>query len=243
MAIKVIINGANGRMGKEAVIAVENDAALTLVACAGRSDDLTALIKKYQADVVIDLTNADSVYQNTKTIIAAGAKPVIGTTGLKPEQVLEFAHLCKEKNLGGLIVPNFSIAAVLMMRYAADAARYFPDVEIIEMHHDGKLDAPSGTAVKTAQLIQETRQTIPTVKKEKELYPGARGANYEQIRIHSVRLPGLVAHQQVMFGNQAETLTIRHDTINRSCYMPGLLLACKKVMDLHELKYGLEHVL
>lgn len=243
MPIKVIVNGAKGRMGQEAAKAIEADPRFELVAQTGRADDLAAEIKKTKADVVVDLTTAESVYENTKTIITAGAHPVIGTTGLHPEQFMELKQLCAQKNLGGIVVPNFSIGAVLMMRYAKDAAKYLPDVEIIEMHHDGKLDAPSGTAIKTAELIHETRKTSPTEKQIKETVPGSRGAVKHDIHIHAVRLPGLVAHQQVLFGGNAETLTIRHDSMHRSCFMPGLLLACEKVKDFDTLMYGLEHLL
>ena len=130
-----------------------------------------------------------------------------------------------------------------MMKYAQDAAKYFPQAEVIELHHDGKVDAPSGTAIKTANLIAEARTSSPQTNAEKEIIPGARGANAEGIHIHSVRLPGLVAHQQVLFGGQSQTLTIRHDSIHRDSFMPGVCLACKKVMDLNELVYGLEHLL
>lgn len=243
MSIKVIINGANGRMGQEAVKAINADARFELVAQTGRTDNLAAEIKKLQATIVIDLTTAESVFENTKTIITAGAHPVVGTSGLQPEEFMTLKQLSAQKNLGGIIVPNFSIGAVLMMRYARDAAKYLPNVEIIEMHHDGKLDAPSGTAIKTAELIQEARQSSPETLDVRETITGSRGAVKHGIHIHAVRLPGLVAHQQVLFGGNAETLTIRHDSMHRSCFMPGLLLACEKVSSLNELVYGLEHLL
>ena len=160
-----------------------------------------------------------------------------------PEQVAELKALCTKQKLGGIIAPNFAIGAVLMMKYSQDAAKYFPHVEVIELHHDRKADAPSGTAIKTANLLAESRDSVPEKIAEKEIIPGARGANAEEIRIHSVRLPGLVAHQEVLFGGQSQTLTIRHDSFHRDSFMPGVCLACKKVMDLNELIYGLEHLL
>ena len=243
MSIKVIVNGANGRMGQEAIIALNADPRFELVAQTGRADDLASIIKETNADVVVDLTTADSVFENAKTIITAGAHPVIGTSGLQPEEFMTLKQLAAEKNLGGIVVPNFSIGAVLMMRYARDAAKYLPDVEIIEMHHDGKLDAPSGTAIKTAELIHETRKSLPEQKQLRETITGSRGAEKHGVHIHAVRLPGLVAHQQVLFGGNAETLTIRHDSMHRSSFMPGLLLACEKVGDFHQLMYGLENLL
>jgi len=243
MTIKVIINGANGRMGQEAVKAINADNELTLVAKTGRQDNLMQLIKDQQAEVVVDLTNAESVFENTKTIIDAGAHPVIGTSGLTSQEIHRLGQLCDTKNLSGIIVPNFSIGAVLMMRYAEDAAKYLPDVEIIEMHHDGKLDSPSGTALHTAELMNHHRKKNQDKKNLKETIPGARGAKLDDIPIHAIRLPGLVAHQMVIFGGNAETLTIKHDSIHRSAFMPGLVLACKKVNTLKGLVSGLAHVM
>lgn len=242
--ISVIINGAKGKMGSEAVIAVNNDPALTLVASLGRTDDLAKTIRDTKADCVVDLTTPDAVYKNAKIIIENNAHPIIGTTGLSAQQILELQELCAAKKLGGLIAPNFSLGAVLMMQFAKQAAAFFPDVEIIEMHHEKKKDAPSGTAIKTAELIAENCD----VKRKQpidchETLTGALGAKHCNIPIHSVRLPGLVAHQQVLFGGDNETLTIRHDSIHRKSFMPGIVLACKKVPALTELKYGLEHIL
>lgn len=241
--IKVIVNGAMGKMGQEIVkaITVEND--LHLVASLGRSDDLMAMIKQYQADVVVDLTTPQAVFDNAKKIIAAGARPVIGTTGLTTSQIEELTKLCKEKKLGGIIAPNFSLGMILLMRYARDAARYFPDVEIIEMHHEQKLDAPSGTSIKTAQMIAENRGAQKKGVASKEIIHGARGATCEDIAIHSVRLPGLVAHQMVIFGGNNETLVFRHDAIHRQSFMPGVFMSCRKVMELDKLIYGLENVI
>ena len=230
-------------MGKESVKAVSEDPDLDLVAQTDLGDNLPGEISQTKAQVVVDFTTAAAAMKNAGCIIESGARPVIGTSGLLPEQVAELQKLCNKQNLGGIIVPNFAIGAVLMMKYSQDAAKYFPHVEVIELHHDLKADAPSGTAIKTANLLAESRgSALPTVN-EKEILSGARGANTEDIRIHSVRLPGLVAHQEVIFGGQSQTLTIRHDSIHRDSFMPGVCLACKKVMDLNELVYGLEHLL
>ncbi len=241
--IKTIINGANGSMGSLACEHVERDADLTLVARATRSDNLAQLIRETQADVVVDLTDADSVFTNAQLILNAGARPVIGTTGLLAEQISELSALCQKHHTGGIIAPNFSIGAILMMRFAKEAARYMPDVEIIEMHHPLKLDSPSGTSLKTADLIEQGREQHPDFIQGKETIPGARGANHHNIAIHSVRLPGLVAHQTVLFGGHYETLTLRHDTLHRESFMPGILLAVKKAMTINELVYGLENVI
>ena len=230
-------------MGKESVKAVSEDPDLDLVAQTDLGDNLPGEISQTKAQVVVDFTTAAAAMKNADCIIESGARPVIGTSGLLPEQVAELQKLCNKQNLGGIIVPNFAIGAVLMMKYSQDAAKYFPHVEVIEMHHDRKADAPSGTAIKTANLLAESRDSAPPTVDEKEILSGARGANTEDIRIHSVRLPGLVAHQEVIFGGQSQTLTIRHDSIHRDSFMPGVCLACKKVMDLNELVYGLEHLL
>lgn len=243
MALRIIVNGAQGRMGQEAVRAIKANEELLLVGEGLRGTDLTALIHQTQANVVVDFTNAEVVYENTLAIIQAGVHPVIGTTGLQSKELQTLQEMCAEKKLGGIIAPNFSIGAALMMHFVKEAAHYFSHVEIIEMHHDGKLDAPSGTAIKTAALIQENRISQPTPLACKEIIPGSRGASEHGVPIHAVRLPGLVAHQQVIFGSIAETLTIKHDTINRACFMPGLLLACKQVISLSALVYGLEHLI
>jgi 4-hydroxy-tetrahydrodipicolinate reductase len=240
---RILVNGANGRMGHETITAIEQTQDLTIVAKTGHKDDLATAIKSSEAQIVIDFTRPDCVYQNTKTIIEQGAHPVIGTTGLTQQQIIELQNLAKAKQLGGIIAPNFSIGAILMMKFAQQAAHYLSHAEIIEMHHDKKLDAPSGTAIKTAQMIAATRNSQPTMPTCKESLPGARGGNYENIAIHSIRLPGFLAHQMVIFGGEGETLTIKHDSISRSCFMPGVLLACRKVTTLKELVYGLENVM
>ena len=242
--IRVLVNGAKGRMGQEVVKAVTAASDLELVDQTDLGDDLIARIKVSQAQAVVDFTTAAVAFENTRKILEAGVHPVIGTSGLLAEQVAELQQLAEDKGIGGLIAPNFAIGAVLLMKYAQDAAKYLPDVEVIELHHNRKADAPSGTAVKTAQLIAEARQEIPkALVEEKELFEGSRGSEVHGVRVHSLRLPGLVAHQEVIFGGTGETLTIRHDSIDRESFMPGVCLACRKVIGTQQLFYGLEHLL
>ena len=242
--IRVLVNGAKGRMGQEVVKAVTAAADLELVDQTDLGDDLIARIKASQAQAVVDFTTAAVAFENTRKILEAGVHPVVGTSGLLAEQVAELQQLAEDKGIGGLIAPNFAIGAVLLMKYAQDAAKYLPDVEVIELHHNRKADAPSGTAVKTAQLIAEARKEIPkALVEEKELFEGARGSKVHGVRVHSLRLPGLVAHQEVIFGGTGETLTIRHDSIHRESFMPGVCLACRKVIGTQQLFYGLEHLL
>ena len=197
-----------------------------------------------EADVWIDFTIPKVAYEHTRFALEHGLAPVVGTTGFTTEEITDLIDLSREKNIGGLIAPNFAIGAVLLMQFAAQAAKYFPNVEIIDLHHDKKKDAPSGTAVKTAELISQVRQPQEQgAPDEEESLPGARGANYQGMHIHSVRLPGLVAHQEVIFGSQGEGLTLRHDSYDRVSFMTGVNLGVKEVVKRHELVYGLEHLL
>jgi 4-hydroxy-tetrahydrodipicolinate reductase len=264
--IEVLVTGAYGRMGRESAKAVWNaeDMVLTgavdrqgvgsdigqIIEC-GRTgiiieDSLEEYLKRKRPDVAVDYTGPQAVYQNTLKYLEHGVRPIIGATGLDARQINDIIELSEKKGIGGLIAPNFAIGAILMMRFAAEAVRFLPDVEIIEMHHDQKIDAPSGTAIKTAELIYEQRadgyrQGLPA---ELETLPGARGAKYNGgIRIHSVRLPGLVAHQEVILGGLGQTLTIRHDTINRESFMPGMLIAIRRAIDMKTVVYGLEKLL
>jgi len=241
--IQVLVNGAHGRMGQEVVKAIENDTALQLAGTADKDDNLAAAIQSTKAQVVVDFTLASVGFDHANAIIDAGAHPVIGTTGFLPEHIETLQKRCAEKKLGGIIAPNFCIGVVLMMQYAKAAARYFPNAEIIELHHDGKEESPSGTAIRTAEMINEGREHAPNQHKDKAVIKGARGATHQDVHIHSIRLPGLLAHQEVIFGNTGETLTIRQDTLHRESFMPGVCLACKKVTGLDELVYGLEHIL
>lgn len=243
MVTRVIVNGAHGKMGVLACETLKNHSEFILTAQLTKQDNLTQVIRDTKAQIVIDLTRADCVYENTLSIINEGAHPIIGTSGLITAQIKELTTLCETKQLGGIIVPNFSIAALLMMIFAAKAAEYLPEAEIIEIHHQQKLDAPSGTALKTAEMIAAARKNPKNILKLKELIPGARGGSHHDVTIHSLRLPGVLARQEVLFGNLGETLSITHDSIDRRCFMPGVLLACQKVLSLKTLIYGLEHVL
>ncbi|MES2998159.1 MAG: 4-hydroxy-tetrahydrodipicolinate reductase [Pseudomonadota bacterium] len=243
MSIRVLVNGASGRMGKTTVSAIHNEKILELVGETQRADNLKKAIQTSNANVVVDFTNASVVFENAKKIISAGAHPVIGTSGLLPKQIEELQQICNKQQWGGIIAPNFCISALLMMRFSEQAARYFPEVEIVETHHEKKLDAPSGTAVKTAELIATARKVNPLPKKIHETLPGSRGACKDQIPIHALRLPGFLAKQDVIFGHLGGNLTITHETIDRNAFMPGVILACKKVMGLKKLIYGLETLL
>lgn len=243
MTTRVIVNGAAGKMGILASATLSKHPDFTLVAQLGKKDNLAQVIRDSGAHIVVDLTRADCVYENSLTIIQQGARPVIGTSGLTTSQIEELNTLCKQQQLGGVIAPNFSIAAVLMMLFAAKAAEYMPEVEIIEAHHQQKLDAPSGTALKTAQMIAAARKSPKNKLELKELTPGVRGGTYQDISIHSVRLPGILARQEVVFGALGETLSITHNTIDRQSFMSGIVLACQKVMSLGDLVYGLEQLL
>lgn len=238
--IRVIINGASGKMGQEAVRAIEHENDLVLVGQLGRDDNLAAALKSASVDVVVDLTTAEAVYSNTKTIIEHDVRPVIGTSGLSNNQLIDLKKMCATKKLGGIVAPNFSLGAILTMLFAKQAAQYFPNCEIIEMHHAQKKDSPSGTAIKTAEYMQANNVTA---LESLETIKGSRGARHHTVPIHSIRLPGLVAHQEVIFGGHHETLTLRHDVFNRSAYMPGLILSVRKVMALKQLIYGLENIL
>ncbi|WP_100331400.1 4-hydroxy-tetrahydrodipicolinate reductase [Bacillus xiapuensis] len=262
--IKVIIAGPRGRMGREAVKMVQETEHFHLEAVLDRkhngkvlSDiegfqgvnadiytDIDECFSQHQADVFIDLTTPETGYIHTKKALESGIRPVVGTTGFTDSQLAELKELAEEKELGCIIAPNFAIGAVLMMKFSQMAAKYFQDVEIIELHHDRKLDAPSGTAVKTAQMIAEEREAKKQGHpEEKETIQGARGAVIDGMHIHSVRLPGLIAHQQVMFGADGQTLSIRHDSYNRASFMSGVRICVETVMKVETLVYGLENIL
>lgn len=252
--IKVLVAGAKGKMGQEVVRLVENSQDLELVGSIDHIlvtdaenkefSNLADAIKMTAADVLVDFTTPTSVKANMELALRSGISPVVGTTGLSSTDLDELDELAKASGIGGLVAPNFAIGAVLMMRFAEQASKYLPNVEIIELHHDQKLDAPSGTAIKTAELIANQRQAKEQgAKGESETLVGARGANYAGFRIHSVRLPGLVAHQEVIFGALGQTLTIRHDSINRESFMPGVYLAITKVKELKGIIYGLERIM
>lgn len=251
-------------MGREVVKMVLEDPALRLVAAvdhsplgvdagelAGKGEcgipitgDLERAFLEDQPDVLVDFTAPKFAAEHTRLAILHRVRPVIGTTGFNTDHIEELDKLCREHEVGGLIAPNFSIGAILMMKFAAQAAKYLPHVEIIEYHGDQKLDAPSGTAIKTAELIaanrQELRQGNP---EEEESIEGSRGGYYNGFRIHSVRLPGIFAQEEVIFGGNGQTLKIRHDSYERAGYMPGVNMAVKRVMTYTGLVYGFEHFL
>lgn len=240
---RVIVNGAYGKMGRLACVTLTEHPEFSLVASLGRADNLAEAIQAEQPDLVVDLTRAECVYTNALTVIDAGVHLVIGTSGLLDIQIDELRHRCELNHCGGIIVPNFSISAVLMMRFSAMAAAYLTNVEIIEAHHPQKADAPSGTAIKTAEMIANARACAPDTMLSKELIPGALGANHRNIPIHSIRLPGVLAEQQVIFGHPGETLSLSHRTLDRASFMPGLVLACQRVCSFNTLYYGLETLL
>lgn len=208
------------------------------------SENPNQVFSSTQADVLVDFTNPQAVLQNAKTALKNGAAAVIGTTGLDVVGIAELEKLAGRAGKAVLIVPNFALGAVLMMDFARSAAHYFKDVEIIEMHHNHKVDAPSGTAIKTAQMIQQERDPLRQGHPEEyEKLKGVRGGESEGIRIHSVRLPGLVAHQEVIFGAPGQTLTIRHDSLHRESFMPGVIMAIRQVCGLKGVVIGLEKIL
>jgi 4-hydroxy-tetrahydrodipicolinate reductase len=269
--ILVIVNGAVGKMGREVVKAIAQAEDMILFGAVDRHPDLqgqdigemvglgamevpvvsdlqallAAVAQEKTPAVMVDFTHPKAVYENVRAAIAYGVRPVVGTTGLSPHQIQELAVFADKASIGCLIIPNFSIGMVLLQQAAIQASQYFEHVEIIELHHNQKADAPSGTALQTAQLLAELGKSFnPAAVTEKELLPGARGCLADEgIRIHSLRLPGLIAHQEVIFGAPGQVYTLRHDTSDRGCYMPGVLLSIRKVLSLEALVFGLEKLL
>lgn len=233
--------GARGRMGSEVCKAVEAADDLELVAAIDQDDSLDAASK---AQVVVDFTTPDVVMGNLEWAIGQGIHAVVGTTGFTDQRLSAVREwMASQPSVGVLVAPNFGIGAVLMMEFAARAARYFESAEIIEQHHPRKLDAPSGTSGHTARLIAAARAEAglgPMPDATKEEAPGARGTDVDGVRIHSVRAAGLVAHQEVLFGTQGETLTIRHDSLDRVSFMPGVLLAVRTIVSRPGLTVGLD---
>lgn len=245
----IAVCGANGKMGQEVIKAVNNAKDLTLVAKIDIKDGEFASIKdakeSVKIDILVDFTQPKSIYENALFCLNNGINIVIGTTGLTDEQIEELKKLSEKQGLGCLIAPNFSTGAVLMMKFAQMASKYFDNAEIIELHHNQKKDAPSGTAVKTALMMAGENTNFTTGNcQETETILGARGANsYNNIHIHSVRMPGYIASQEVLFGANGQLLSIRHDSMNRECYMDGVLRAVKYVIENHNFVYGLENIL
>jgi 4-hydroxy-tetrahydrodipicolinate reductase len=261
VAVRVGVVGAAGRMGAEVCRAVAGADDLELVAAVDVSaadeplsdhtgvdtdltisGDLDGLIGA-RCEVAVEFTGPSSVGSNLRWLLDHGIHAVVGATGIDDDDLSAARELASAGAANALVAPNFAIGAVLLMRFAAEAARHLPHVEIIELHHDRKVDAPSGTALRTAELIAEARAEVPDAPLGDDRHPGARGADHAQVRVHSVRLPGIVANQEVIFGGAGQTLTLRHDSIDRTSFMPGVLLACREVGGLDGLVVGLEHLL
>ena len=273
--IPVLVSGALGKMGREVVEAVTNSDDCELVGaidlneeCNGKSlstyfdipesdvffsndleGSLCTVSQSYRDSdlkpVMVDFTHPDSVYENTRSAIAYGISPVVGTTGLSPSQIKDLSVFAQKASVGCAIIPNFSVGMVLLQQAASVAARFYDNIELIEMHHNQKADSPSGTCIKTAEMIEEyPKKFNQNLVKESESLKGVRGGVRDSgINIHSVRLPGLLAHQLVIMGSPGETYTIKHDTIDRKAYMPGVLQAIKKIGNYESLVYGLEKLI
>ncbi len=257
--IRVVVQGAWGKMGREVIGAVCRDPGTQIVGAVDLnppsdvlslsdggsvpfSNDLEKIIETCRPEVIIDFSAPQAAMKAARIALPRGIRLVVGTTGLSAEEVEEIGGLCHKYKTGAVVAPNFALGAVLMMHLAAIASRYFDNAEIIELHHEKKADAPSGTALKTAQAMAAARGKpfcLPPEKTPME----SRGKKLDGIAIHSVRLPGLLAHQEVLFGGPGQTLSIRHDTISRECFMPGVMLATKEVVKRQELVYGLEPLL
>ncbi len=261
MTVRIGVIGAGGRMGTEVCRAVDGADGLTLVAAvdphhAGRTvadtagiatdvelaDDLDALTAA-DVDVAVDFSLPTAVGANLRWLLEHDIHAVVGATGIGEEDLIVAGELADAGPANALIAPNFALGAVLLMRFAAETAAHLPHVEVIESHHDRKVDAPSGTALRTAELIAQARREVPHAPVGDDDHPGARGATHQDVRVHSLRLPGVVADQDVIFGGLGQTLTISHRTLDRTAFMPGVLLACRQVGDLDGLVVGLEHLL
>ena len=241
--IKVVVNGALGKMGKTVINAVTIEKDIVLLKGLDVADDFNKYLKNNKVDVVVDFTRPESRMENVKTILSNGAHAVIGTTGFTEDDLKQVSNWCEEFGKNVIIGPNFAIGTIFQMYFAKIAARHFDTVEIVEYHHDQKFDFPSGTAVKTAQLMAEERTAFNLNTKDKVAnIEGARGADYHGIKIHSVRLPGMVAHQEVIFGATGQYLTLRHDATSRESYMPGVMMSIREVINRKGLTYGLEGI-
>ncbi|MEW6033980.1 MAG: 4-hydroxy-tetrahydrodipicolinate reductase [Chloroflexota bacterium] len=259
--VRVIVHGALGRMGREVTAGLSREPDIQIVggvdklsagdslnlpdgSSATLSTDLAALLSSHHTDVVVDFSVAEAAMSAARTVTKSGVNMVIGTTGLSPENLAEIDHLCQINAVGAVVAPNFALGAVLLMHLAEVASRFFDYAEILELHHEKKLDAPSGTAISTARAMAEARgRPFLHPQVQKEILGGTRGGEMQGIAIHSVRLPGLLAHQEVILGGPGQTLTLRHDTLSRECYMPGVILAVREVVKRKGLTYGLDKLL
>ncbi|MFH1537807.1 MAG: 4-hydroxy-tetrahydrodipicolinate reductase [bacterium] len=263
--IRVVVSGASGRMGRQVVCAVSAEKDMRVVggvdvvgvgrdvgkvagigkAGAEIAGDIKAALGSVKPDVVVDFTTAEGFEKRAGAVLDAGCRLVVGTTGIDDSTIKKLSAKAERKKLGVIIAPNFAIGAVLMMKFAREAVEFLSDVEIIELHHDKKADAPSGTALYTARLIAGAKKGKPLRKDPTKLekLKGCRGGALGDISIHSVRLPGYLAHQEVIFGGPGQTLTIRHDTTSRESFMPGVIFAVRRVMKMDRLVAGLENLI
>jgi 4-hydroxy-tetrahydrodipicolinate reductase len=266
--ITVLVCGAAGKMGQSVIRAVDAEAGMKIVSAVDRlgnpnigtdvgticgisevgvklGGNLKDAISKTQPDVMVDFTMPEIVFVNAEIALKAGVRVVIGTTGMTKDDIAELSKFSKQNGVGTIVAPNFAIGAVLMMKFAKEASKYFSHAEIIEYHHDKKLDAPSGTAIKTAEMMSDARKEFGRDSvKGKETIKNALGATGpSNIHIHSVRLPGYVAHQETILASSGQTLTIRHDSYDRASFMPGVLMSIRKAMELDHLVYGLENII
>ncbi|MFW6056298.1 MAG: 4-hydroxy-tetrahydrodipicolinate reductase [Chloroflexota bacterium] len=262
MGIRVVVNGALGRMGEQAARTVLAQSDMQLVGAVDAtasqpcfpapesadfiplSSDLGSLLERVQPDVVVDFTRAAVAVEVCRIALPLGVNVVTGSTGLSSEDLEEVRELCERSERCAVVAPNFSLGAVVLMHLARIAAQYFDNVEIVEMHHDKKLDAPSGTAMATARLLAEARgKAFVYPPTEREVLPSARGGEMHGVAIHSVRLPGIVASQEVLFGGQGQTLSLRHDSTSRESYMPGVMMAVRESVKGKGFIVGLDKIL
>lgn len=242
--MRVTVNGAKGKMGQAVVNYIRQHDDLSLSAAIDVGDCLQTALSANPSDIVVDFTRPQDRMKNIRTILSGGAAAVVGTTGFTPDDLREIRQWVKETSKGCFIAPNFIVGNVLMQQFARQAAEYYDNVEIIEYHHENKVDYPSGTAVKTAELMSEAKKVFNENTNDKVAnVAGSRGGDFNGIKIHSVRMPGFIASQEVILGNAGEYLTIRHDNIDRAAYMPGIFRAAAYIKNKAELVYGLEHIL
>ncbi|MFQ5843914.1 MAG: 4-hydroxy-tetrahydrodipicolinate reductase [Planctomycetota bacterium] len=240
---RVVVVGARGRMGAVVAAGVREAPDLDLAAEVDLGDDLAAVVARRRPDVAVDFTTPGAVLENARTVLEGGAHAVVGTTGLGEAELGSLDALARARGRTCLVAPNFAIGAILAMRFAEEAARHLPRVEIIERHHEGKLDAPSGTARLTAERVAAARRDVREQPAGEESAPGARGGRVAGVPVHSLRLPGSVAHQEVWLGGPGETLVLRHDVVDRRAFVPGVLLALRGVGAAPGLVRGIEGLL